>query len=119
MQRSPDCIGLFTLLPTSEGGKSQPVSSGYRPQHLLHSNYQSSGLHQYEGRQSVGPGESALAKVWFVSPEVYPSCLWPSRIVSVFEGSKLVGTLEIQEVLNPILLCEPSAFVAQWVEPNA
>ncbi len=118
MNRSADCIGLFTLFATAAGGKGQAVASGYRPQHMLHANYQSSGLHEYEGTQLLGPGESAIAKVWFITPEVYPACLWSGRAVSVLEGSRVVGTLQVREVLNPILRCEPSAFVTKWVAPR-
>ena len=119
MNRSADCIGKFTLLATAEGGRDQVVSNGYRPQHMLHSNYQSSGMHEYEGGQLVHPGESVMTEVWFVTPEVYPACLWPGRVISVLEGSRVVGTLEVHEVINPILRCEQSSFVSEWVPPIA
>ena len=118
MTSKPDCIGVFALLPTSQGGREGSVLSGYRPQHLLHDNYQTSALHQYEDTDELHPGQAATTKVWFITPEVYPRILWPGRVISVFEGSKRVGSLRVTEVLNPHLLGLPESFQPLWTGPK-
>lgn len=115
MNREPDCIGKVTLISTALGGKSNAVRSGYRPQHLIHENYQTSGLHEYERVIALEPGQSARARVWFVRPEVYPATIWPGRVLDLFEGSMHVGTLEVIEVFNTILPGNPESFIPIWV----
>lgn len=52
MNNRIDFEGVFLLLP-SHGA----VQTGYRPQHLLPENYQSSGIHTYPDREFVNPDE--------------------------------------------------------------
>ena len=78
--------------------------SGYRPQHAVHDNYQTSAAHEYIDVEEVSPGSSARDKVWFAAPEVYPGTLWPGRTIELFEGSRQVGTLTVGKVLNAILM---------------
>jgi elongation factor Tu len=117
MTRKPDCIGVFSLFPTTQSGRIGFVSSGYRPQHLIHENYQTSATHEYVGVNRVNPGESASVNVWFITPEVYPGCIWPGRVLVVLEGSRQMGTLEIVEVMNPILRGIPETFQSIWAPP--
>ena len=120
MNRKPDCIGTVSLIPTELGGKSNAVRSGYKPQHLIHENYQTSGHHEYEKAGTLEPGQSAKAKVWFISPEVYPASIWPGRVLDLFEGSMRVGTLEVIDVVNPVLLGKPETFRSTWAPlPNS
>jgi elongation factor Tu len=117
MNRAPDCLGTLSLLPTDEGGRKGFVLSGYRPQHLLHDNYQTSGLHEYFDVECLEPGQSASVKVWFITPEVYPQSLWPGRRIGVFEGARKVGSLLVHEVLNPVLAGCAESFTPVWSPP--
>jgi hypothetical protein len=108
-----DFEGVFHLLP-SHGA----VKSGYRPQHLLHENYQSSGIHTYPDREFVIPDEPVPVLVRLISPEVYPCCIWDGRVLSVFEGSLLVGVLTIVRVLNESLRVSPDLYKPLWKEPE-
>ncbi|OOG89503.1 hypothetical protein B0E41_00290 [Hydrogenophaga sp. A37] len=101
--RPPDVEALVEFLPTSEGGKERSVRSGYRPNHLVAQNLLTSGHHEYLDKESVAPGESAKAQIWFLSPEQYPGCMWEGRVVRVQEGSRLVGHATITKVLNALL----------------
>ncbi len=116
MKRPPDIAGTFQFLLGS--GKSKPVRSGYRPLHKLYENYLSSGEHQYVGVAEVHPGETALVEVWLISPEVYPGCLWPGREIEVLEGSRVVGSIRIERVLNSLLLGSAERHNPLWVEPK-
>ena len=114
MNREPDIEALVTFLPTSEGGRQGPAFSGYRPNHLVLADYLTSGVHEYIDTDSVSPGESARTRITFITPEHYPHCVWPGRVIRVQEGGRLVGHAEVLQVFNPELLGEPSA-----PEPNA
>ena len=69
--------------------------SGYRPQHTIHDNYQTSGIHTYLDRGTLEPGQSAPVAVHFITPQVYPRCLWEGRELSVQEGGRVVGRLTV------------------------
>lgn len=113
VDQTPDFEGIFQLLPSGR----QPVRSGYRPQHAIHSNYQTSGIHTYLDCDLVKPGESARVAVHFVTPEVYPRCIWEGRELDVQEGSRIVGILTVTSILNEALRVNPKYYVPEWTEP--
>lgn len=53
MNRSHDIEGEFYAFPSAQGGRNTPAFSGYRPQHKVYDNYQTSsgplatGLHAW------------------------------------------------------------------------
>jgi hypothetical protein len=100
MNNRVDFEGVFHLLPPHG-----TVRSGYRPQHLLHENYQSTGFHIYPEREFVGPVERAHVQVRLITPEVYPCCLWE------------VGTLRVEKIINEILCVAPEQYKPLWEEP--
>ena len=118
MQRAPDCTAELTLLPSREGGKTNAVCSGYRPHVAVHENYQTSAVHEFIGVEQLEPGHTAVARVWLLTPEVYPKCLWPGRSLAVFEGSRRVGTLVVREVQNPLLAGDERMFNPVWSPPE-
>jgi elongation factor Tu len=114
MQRAPDFEGTFSL---SSSGRTTGVASGYRPQHSIHENYQTSGEHTYLDRELVEPGQSASVAVRLITPQAYPRCLWEGRILSVREGERIVGHLEVTRVINEALRTSADAYNPVWVEP--
>ena len=102
-QRQPDVEAEVTFLPQEAGGKVNAVRSGYRPVHQLLENYLTSGHHEYVDKKEVWPGETAVAQIWFITPEAYPGCLWIGRKVRVQEGSRLVGHARITRIFNKLL----------------
>lgn len=112
MKTPPDIEGVFHL-----ASDHRTVVSGYRPEHTIHENYQTSGEHTYLNRESVGPGESANVEVRFLTPEVYPRCIWEGRVVSVQEGARVVGTLKVTRICNESLRVAQAQYKSQWVEP--
>lgn len=109
--------GTFTLFDASHGGRQSPVESGYRPQHKLHDNYQSSGRHEYPDVEQLAPGATARAHVWFITPEVYPGSLWVGREIDVMEGSRVVGKLVITRILHAGLAGSAEAYQPLWTRP--
>jgi elongation factor Tu len=102
--REPDVGAEIRLLPTSaDSGRSNPVRSGYRPNHRLLPDYLTSGIHEYLDREEVHPGETVHGRITFISPEAYPGCLWVGKVVDIQEGSRLIGRATITRVLNKLL----------------
>lgn len=102
--RAPDCEAIVTLLSTEAGGRSRPAFTGYRPNHPILPDYITSGTHEYLDADSISPGQSGRARIWFLTPDVYPHSLWVGRVINVQEGGRVVGRAEITAVLNPVLL---------------
>jgi len=81
MNMAPDFEGNFYVLPSD--GRRTPVHSGYRPQHLIHENYQSSGDHTYPDQEWVNLGETARVHVRLISPACYPIWCYSSGAVAL------------------------------------
>ena len=99
-----DAVIKLTLLPAEEGGRKSPISSGYRGQHLIKPDYQTSAIIELIDIESLPPGESCLAKIKYITPEVYPNTLFVGREVAVYEGARKVGVAVIKQVMNQVLL---------------
>jgi len=99
-QEKPDVRVFFEF----NGERKCPVWSGYRPAHLVKDDYLTSGVHEYYNVESVASNGQAYGTIRFITPEAYPSCLWPGKRINIQEGSRIVGYATIIEVLNPILL---------------
>jgi len=101
--RAPDIEAEVTYLPTSEGGRTIPARSGYRPNHLVMDGYLTSGHHEYLDKEEVAPGEMAKAHIWFITPDLYSQSMWIGREIRVQEGSRLVGYAKITQIFNKVL----------------
>jgi translation elongation factor EF-Tu-like GTPase len=99
----PDVEADVTFLPTDAGGRSSAVRSGYRPAHLIAEDYLTTGVHQYLGVSEVEPGATVRAHITFLSPDAYPNSLWVGKILAVQEGSRVVGSAKIVEIMNVVL----------------
>lgn len=88
------------------GTKINPVASGYRPDHLIKEGYLTCGVHKYFKEDIVMPNETVLGTITFITPEVYPHCLWIGKIINIQEGARIVGTARIINIYNPILNIE-------------
>lgn len=106
VMREPDIVAEISFLKTEEGGRLNPVSSRYRPAHSVRDDYLTTGQHDYSDKQKVFPGESVVGTITFLSPEAYPHCLWEGKILSVQEGSRIVGYAKVITVLNELLRLE-------------
>ena len=103
-RRPPDAKVLFELTSLGCDGKAKRVLSGYRPIYEICPDYWTSTHHEFIDCDGISTGYSARAHVWFISPDVYPHTLWVGRVLEVAEGSRVVGTATILDVLNPVLL---------------
>lgn len=83
--------------------RSTPFWSGYRPAHLIREHYLTTGVHNYYDREFISVGESALGTITFFSPEVYQNCLWEGKVMSIQEGSRIVGHAVVVKIFNETL----------------
>ncbi len=93
-----DCIAKITNL------RETPFISGYRPAHLIREGYYTTGLYDFDDDSPIERGESRVGRITFISPEVYPHTLYVGRIIDGYEGSRMVTTVEVVEILNPLLV---------------
>src|SRR6188768_2749249 len=103
MSRPPDVEAEIALLSADEGGRHLPVFSGYRPTHRVREDYLTTGVHTYPNVDQVFPGQTVRGTITFITPEIYPHCLWVGREIEVQEGSRVVGRAKITRILNPLL----------------
>lgn len=103
-RRPPDAELLVRLDSLSHDGHPRRVYSGYRPQCAIRDDYQTSTHLEFIGTDGIATGQSAPAQVWFLTPEQYPHCLWIGRVLTLAEGSRVVGTATVLQVWNTDLL---------------
>ena len=94
---------MFRLTSLTLDGAERRVRSGYRPIYDIRPDYWTSTHHEFLDRDEAITGDEVPAHVWFITPEAYPHSLWVGRILTVAEGSRLIGTAKVLEILNPIL----------------
>jgi len=93
------------LLRSDEGGRTGGIRSGYRPNH----NFGEAddqvfyiGQIEFEGRETIEPGESREVLVTFISGPGLELALQPGRRWRIQEGPRLVATAVLLEVLSEI-----------------
>jgi translation elongation factor EF-Tu-like GTPase len=94
---------MVTLLPADAGGRAAPAYSGYRSHHRLLGDYETSGVHDYVGRQALNPGETAETAISFLEPLAYLRSISKGDVIEISEGARVVGHATILAVLNPVL----------------
>jgi elongation factor Tu len=99
---SPDVEVVFKF----NGARRGPAYSGYRPAHLIKDDYLTTGVHNYIKPPIALPTSEVFGTIKFMTPEVYPHCLWIGKIINIQEGEKIVGSAQIIKILNPILELE-------------
>ena len=83
--------------------RKNPAKDGYRPAHLVTDSYLTTGLHHYYNVKSVPPNGIAKGTITFLTPEVYPHCLWIGKRICIQEGARVVGYATIINIFNPLL----------------
>ncbi len=103
-ERDPDIEAKVTLLSTKDGGRKLPSGTGYRPAHLVREDYLTTGVQHYIEQDTLRPGESCFANIWFITPEAYPKSLWVGKNIQFQEGGRVVGYAEVKKINNTVLL---------------
>ena len=87
---SYDVEAMVTYLPTEQGGKTKPVTTGYRPQ-FYYDGEDFDAAHTYPDVERVSPGESARVFLTFLQPELHVGKLHPGKAFLIREGQKVFG----------------------------
>ena len=99
LKTEPDVEVRFEFI----GARKFLARNGYRPTHLVKDNYLTTGVHHYYEVDEVPPDGNAKGTITFITPEVYPSCLWIGKRINIQEGPKVIGYATILKIFNPIL----------------
>jgi hypothetical protein len=95
-------LARIFMLPTTESGKSNPISAGYRPNHNFGS---PSNRAMYIGQldippgESVYPGETRDLVVSFLNTDELPRLLQVGTKWRIQEGLNHVGNAEVLKIL--------------------
>jgi hypothetical protein len=93
------------LVPADRGGRRRPLTDGYRAslsfgrrrrdiEPIVHD-----AVLVLEQATSLGPGESATARAWVLSPDELPRSLTEGVVFTLLEGDRIVGRAQLLEVL--------------------
>ncbi len=81
--------------------RKAPIFPGIRPTTIITENYWASCFLNFDNPISLN--ESIPASITFVSPKYYANSLWLDKCLNIYEGSKVIGTFKVTEIVNPIL----------------
>ena len=100
-----DFIADLKYLTTEEGGRSTPAFSGYRPQVKFDfSEMQTSGQQTFLNKETVYPGDTVEAAIRIISVEHFANTLTEGMTFDFREGSRIIGTGKIADILNHQLI---------------
>lgn len=85
------------------------IFPGIRPTTIIKEDYLTSCVLDFDNPISLG--ESISAAISFVSPKYYGNSLWINKCLDVYEGSRVIGTFTVNEIINPIL----DANAEKWI----
>ena len=102
MQTRPhDIEAKVYALSISEGGRLNPLLSGYRPCHDFGKNGElNDGMHEYPDGGTIRMGESGRAFIWLLSPDRNEALLRVGDTFTVQEGSRVIGRGTITALPN-------------------
>ena len=87
------------FLSAGSGGKTNPFTSGYRPQ-FFYRGQDWDAQHTYIDRAEVSPGESTRAYLTFLSPELHLGHISPGMPFLIREGPKVVAYGQVLRVIG-------------------
>lgn len=103
--QSIDFIADLKYLTSEEGGRQTPAFSGYRPQVKFDfDEMQTSGQQTFLNKDTVYPGDTVEAAIRIISVEHFEHKLAEGMTFEFREGSRVVGTGKIVDILNDRLI---------------
>ena len=101
----PDFIAEVRFKTTAEGGRENPVFTGYRPQiKFSFTKWTTSGEHSFLNVEKVNPGETAIASIKLLSPHFFEKSLNEGMEFEILEGTKSCATGKLIKILNQDLI---------------
>lgn len=100
-----DFIAELKYLTAEEGGRQTPAFSGYRPQVKFDfDEMQTSGQQTFLNKDTVYPGDTVEAAIRIISIEHFANTLTEGLTFEFREGSRVIGTGKIVDILNDRLI---------------
>jgi translation elongation factor EF-Tu-like GTPase len=99
MMRPRDIEAEIRFFPTSDGGRTGPTSSGFRPQ-FHYDGHDWDAVHEYPDEAWVYPGETVRAFLAFLSPAEHVGRLRPGTKFELREGQRTIGEGVVTRVLD-------------------
>lgn len=84
------------------GKRHHPMINGFRPAHRVKQDYLTTGIHRYFGETMVLPDEVVRGTITFITPHLYPKCLWVGKNIEIIDGY-IIGYAVIEKIMNTIL----------------
>jgi translation elongation factor EF-Tu-like GTPase len=104
MKIETDFIAILKYRTAEEGGRKTAAHSGYRPDiKFPFDKMLTCGFQNFIGQEKVFPGESVKAEIKITATEYFKGQLFENLEFEFREGSKIIGTGKILEIVNPIL----------------
>lgn len=97
---------FIRLTPTERGGRKKPIYNGYKPSFTFDSQKHFSGEIHLLDKRELMPGESAHALVKLLPALNIKPDLRIGDNFSIFEGSKLVGLGDVENIVKKELIPE-------------
>ena len=101
-----DYLGEFFMYSTENGGRQNPVTHTYSPQHYIDEKYSTSGLMRFINVDVVWPGDKAEVYATLLSPEAYNKALHVGDVIGLYEGSHKIGEVKLIEIYNSDMACD-------------
>ncbi len=102
-----EVTAILNLTSTEDGGRTKPISSGYRPDHVFE--FEKSGIYKYAyigdvqlgSKHQLNPGESAEVKVRFLTHQPIEKQLIIGKEWFLYEGPIKIGFAKISNIKLP------------------
>ncbi len=99
---NPHFTALLTYVTEAQGGRTTPVSSGYRPtiKFPFHTGM-FSGIQNFIGRDLVFAGDTVNAEITLLNTEYFKGKIYEGLDFEFYEGAVLIGSGLVTKILNP------------------
>jgi len=101
MNKQADFIAELKYFSSEDGGRKTPAFSGYRPQIKFEfTEMQTSGEQTFLNKEIVYPGDTVKASIKILSIDYFSHKLSEGLTFEFREGSRIIGTGVIIEIIN-------------------
>jgi translation elongation factor EF-Tu-like GTPase len=94
-----DIEAEITFVATNEGGRRTPVRTGYRPQ-FHYKGEDHVVIHTFIGTEWVAPGQTVMAYLEFLHPELIFGRIVPGNTFEIREGYRVVAKGRVTKLIK-------------------
>lgn len=89
--------------------RTTPIFPGIRPTTMIKDDCMTTSVLSFN--TAISLNESIPASITFISPKYYGNSLWIGKCLDIYEGSRVIGTFTVTDIVNPIL----DANAEKWI----